>query len=440
MVDAATFIDPVVPVESERAAGRLREEGHALDAPLVRRVGHPPDEPVRVGGQPRPAHRRRPPQGARAPGRGAAGPRRRRRRVPGRSTGPTPGGSSPRVAAVAKAPGRVLHAACGDGWLVRRIVAAGGRRLRRRPARPPGRRRRSWARSTCAARRWRSTCESVAAAGLGGRRAQRDGRRAWRAASAPSSSPRWGPGSRPGGTLVIHSVEPTRPGRPTDAPPEADLAPGRPLRPEAWCRLLEQSGYEATAHAGPGGADFMVTAVRAPVTAAVRATRTVSAAAGRPVAVHQFIAALNPHDATGTHTLKLRDALRGAGWRSEIFAEAIHDDLAGAGLQALDVPRARDRGRRGRLPVHDVVGGGGVPGRARRPPDPRLPQLHPARVLRGVGAGERARGPRRRRTSWRYSRPGTPRPGQEPIQRARSCGAPAAAAPRWSRCWPTTAG
>jgi len=54
----------------------------------------------------------------------------------------------------------------------------------------------------------------------------------------------------------------------------------------------------------------------------------VSAAAGRPVAVHQFIATLNPHDATGTHTLKLRDALRRAGWRSEIFAEAIHDDLA----------------------------------------------------------------------------------------------------------------
>ena len=53
-----------------------------------------------------------------------------------------------------------------------------------------------------------------------------------------------------------------------------------------------------------------------------------NAAAGRPVAVHQFIPALNPHDATGTHTLKLRDALRAAGWRSEIFAEAIHDDLA----------------------------------------------------------------------------------------------------------------
>ena len=30
------------------------------------------------------------------------------------------------MAAVAKAPGRILHAACGDGWLVRRLVAAGG--------------------------------------------------------------------------------------------------------------------------------------------------------------------------------------------------------------------------------------------------------------------------------------------------------------------------
>ena len=53
-----------------------------------------------------------------------------------------------------------------------------------------------------------------------------------------------------------------------------------------------------------------------------------SAAAGGPVAVHQFIATLNPHDATGTHALQLRDALRAAGWRSDIFAEAIHEDLA----------------------------------------------------------------------------------------------------------------
>jgi glycosyltransferase involved in cell wall biosynthesis len=54
----------------------------------------------------------------------------------------------------------------------------------------------------------------------------------------------------------------------------------------------------------------------------------VTTAAGRPVAVHQFLPALNPHDATGAHTLKLREVLREAGWRSDIFAEAVHDDMA----------------------------------------------------------------------------------------------------------------
>ncbi|HVA05941.1 MAG TPA: glycosyltransferase family 4 protein [Acidimicrobiales bacterium] len=49
---------------------------------------------------------------------------------------------------------------------------------------------------------------------------------------------------------------------------------------------------------------------------------------GPPAAVHQFIPTLNPRDASGTHTLLLRDILRRAGWRSDIFAEAIHDDLA----------------------------------------------------------------------------------------------------------------
>jgi len=47
----------------------------------------------------------------------------------------------------------------------------------------------------------------------------------------------------------------------------------------------------------------------------------------RPRAVHQFVPALIPRDATGSHTLLLREALRAAGWRSEIFAEATHDEL-----------------------------------------------------------------------------------------------------------------
>jgi glycosyltransferase involved in cell wall biosynthesis len=49
---------------------------------------------------------------------------------------------------------------------------------------------------------------------------------------------------------------------------------------------------------------------------------------GPPVAIHQFIPTLNPRDASGTHTLLLQRILRQAGWRSEIFAEAIHDDLS----------------------------------------------------------------------------------------------------------------
>lgn len=45
--------------------------------------------------------------------------------------------------------------------------------------------------------------------------------------------------------------------------------------------------------------------------------------------VHQFVPALIPRDATGSHTLLLRAALRDAGFESEIYAEATHDELVG---------------------------------------------------------------------------------------------------------------
>ncbi|MHB8287711.1 MAG: glycosyltransferase family 4 protein [Acidimicrobiales bacterium] len=45
--------------------------------------------------------------------------------------------------------------------------------------------------------------------------------------------------------------------------------------------------------------------------------------------VHQFLATLLPGDATGQHAFGIRRCLRDAGWRSEIFAEAVHDDLVG---------------------------------------------------------------------------------------------------------------
>ncbi len=44
-------------------------------------------------------------------------------------------------------------------------------------------------------------------------------------------------------------------------------------------------------------------------------------------AVHQFVPALLPRDATGDHTLALQDTLRSAGWESDIYVEAADDDL-----------------------------------------------------------------------------------------------------------------
>ena len=60
--------------------------------------------------------------------------------------------------------------------------------------------------------------------------------------------------------------------------------------------------------------------------------------AGRP-AVHQFVPALIPRDATGSHTLLLRQALRDAGWRSDVFAEATHDELLAESIPLEHYPR-----------------------------------------------------------------------------------------------------
>ena len=50
---------------------------------------------------------------------------------------------------------------------------------------------------------------------------------------------------------------------------------------------------------------------------------------GSVTAVHQFLPALLPGDAVGTHTLRVRDALRAVGLESEIFVEAVHHELDG---------------------------------------------------------------------------------------------------------------
>jgi hypothetical protein len=165
----------------------------------------------------------------------------------------------PAVAAVAKAPGRILHVACGDGWLVRRVMAAGGDAYGVDP-RPRVTETAELGTLDLRSELIGEHLRAVASAGLG---AMVVSGTVEGMAAAERSQLLTAIGTRlaPGGTLLIHSVTRATWEAP-DAPPETDLAAGRPLRPESWCALLEQSGYEAVAQSGPGGADFLVTAVR----------------------------------------------------------------------------------------------------------------------------------------------------------------------------------
>ena len=261
-VDAATFIDPVVPVESERAAGSVVKKGmrsmllwyvgwitHQMSqsASAVSRALHIVDERLKV--LEREVDAQRVPDAAVV-------------EFP-TSAGAGAWWAEPAVAALAKAPGRVLHAACGDGWLVRRINEAGGDAYGVDPRSAIV----DAAELGVLDLRGEGLAEhlrAVAAAGLGG--------------MALSGIVEGWPGSEraqlltaidtrlaPGGTLVLHSV--TRQAwDAADAPFEADLAPGHPLRAGTWCDLLEQAGYDATAQSGPSGSDYLVVAVRAGVT------------------------------------------------------------------------------------------------------------------------------------------------------------------------------
>jgi hypothetical protein len=262
-VDATTHIDPVVPVESERAAGAFVKKGmrslllwyvgwvtHQMSqsASAVSRALHIVDERLQ------------------ALERDVAA-----QRVPPAGVVEFPGTQVPdawwvehAVTAVAKVSGRVVHVACGDGWLVRRIMEAGGDAYGVDPR----------AHLVDAAELGvldlrgediASHLRAVAPAGLGGivLSGTVDG---MAGAERTQLLEAVATCLAPGGTLVLHSVS-RRTWESADAPAEADLAPGRPLHPETWCRLLEQSGYHAVLQSGPGGADYLVTAVRAAVTA-----------------------------------------------------------------------------------------------------------------------------------------------------------------------------
>ncbi len=270
MVDAATFIDPVVPVESERAAGAAVKKGmrslllwyvgwvtHQMSqsASAVSRALHIVDERLQ--------ELERQVEVQRVPGAGVVDfPALHR---------PDAWWVDPAVDALSKAPGRVLHAACGDGWLVRRLVGAGGDAYGVDP------------RSDVVGGAELGTVDlrdekveehlrAVAPAGLGGvvLSGVVDGMAGGERAQLLSLV---ADRLAPGGILVVHSVGRDAWGA-DGAPSEADLAPGRPLRPDTWTALLEDGGYESVvARDGPGGQDFLVCAIRTSVTAPYSSTQ-----------------------------------------------------------------------------------------------------------------------------------------------------------------------
>jgi len=63
----------------------------------------------------------------------------------------------------------------------------------------------------------------------------------------------------PGGVLAVHSLSGAAWEAP-DAPPEADLSTGHPLRPATWVHLLGRMGGTARVAEGPTGLDYLVVA------------------------------------------------------------------------------------------------------------------------------------------------------------------------------------
>ncbi len=155
-------------------------------------------------------------------------------------------------------PGRILHAAAGDGWLVRRMAAADldaygvdprearidraeveGLDVREEPV--------------------LDHLRAVAPEGLGGlvltgvvdgmTAAERDAVVELAGHTVASS-----------GRLIIHSLSELG-WRSDDAPLEADLASGRPLRSRTWATLLGQAGFDVDVIDGPDALDYLVIAV-----------------------------------------------------------------------------------------------------------------------------------------------------------------------------------
>jgi hypothetical protein len=258
LVDSSAFIDPVVPVASNRSGGAVVKKGlRSLNLWYVGFVTHQVSQFAAATS--RALHLVEDRLGELARELDA-------QKVPPAPVVDVPGDGDPTAWWVAGAldalgsvPGRVLHAAASDGWLVRHLVAGGvdaygvDPRVGRIDA---GEREGLDLREEGAV----DHLLAVEPAGLAGivLSGVVDG---MAHGERRQLLELLGDRLTPEGVLVIHAWSPSAWGSDA-APAEADLSPGRPLRPSTWSHFLEPMGYRVGVEEGPSGADYVVTAFR----------------------------------------------------------------------------------------------------------------------------------------------------------------------------------
>ena len=90
-------------------------------------------------------------------------------------------------------------------------------------------------------------------------------------------------------------------------------------------------------------------------------------------AIHQIVPTLSPGDAVGSHTLAVRDALRDAGLRSEIFSDDVAPALSQEALPLDELPRP---GARGTALMYQCSIGNEVVDRLLARPEPLIVDYH----------------------------------------------------------------
>jgi hypothetical protein len=256
LVDAASFIDPVVPIISQKSGGAVVKKG--LRTATLWYMGYVTHQvSVFASAVGRAMHllenqltdiRRQLDTQVAAPAQVVS---------VGWANGPDAWWVDRVTKTLASTNGRVLHAACDDGWLVRALGSAGIDAYGVDPR--PGRIERAELDGTDLREDDVADHLRASASGsLGGivLTGVIDGMTSGeRTALLHLVMDRLAPD----GELMVHSLSPLA-WASEDLPPEADLSSGRPLRRSTWEHLLEGLGFDAQTHDGPDGMDYLVTA------------------------------------------------------------------------------------------------------------------------------------------------------------------------------------